>query len=869
MNYLQEFLKRHPIYETIKFHSVSNPAETHLHPILPASQAIIDSMIEAGHNRIAIVFPDDDINVLPLIVSKFLSNIQELPGFAHSILEEIEPGQHLKLGKAVVEFVSFDKGNKRIELHVGKPTRQKYGTTVYTLPPARYLSPFQGYHLYFERSTGAFTKEATYLEERKRIQQKFDEDGMADIDLLALKRTVLNRSVVVLSPKKDFRVFLENFFVSGRRFPDVLTYGEFDPEAERGTKLYNSGQLDCLPGIIVSPKISEIATSISSEGLKNQIDAIVVSQSKYNEAINNLSDFRKCLRTGIPVIMFVPETEYESFPVLAEMGFEFWNWDPNMLNFGGLSSKLFVASDNSMFGKLSKKVYNAATSEVELKTIKYEGLKKANGLVRQLVKQTFDSGNPMNQITRRINKIGKECIDLASPVSDSVYKSIIAQFEEVNTIMLTLKAHYEGTDIWKDTQASIELLKGIIERKDTPKSMALSEVIKSSVYKNTIVLVPNRYMFIDELQRYLSMIYSGERVLVMNASDFFRKQAVNTVETDHLIVTFFDQSEYLRIKKSYCYKKLTYLLYSFENAWRRGFVNKFETCIQRENVKNQARRIISRQVVFTDWEPMEPVDAEEMDDVDEITEFDFERELITNIIKRNNTSAERSDAAECVPVVFNQDTIGYLSPNHNLIDITLLCRGELDRPVKKEASKLSKGDIVLIRQSDKDIIYDKANELMTRRGELSIRSTAELWVIALQKFAKGKSLATIKEIINGSGANCEINQIRYWLNGDTICPENGSVVKALSVLCPDILPEESVPKVLSAGAKVQEYHREAGRWLTNELRYKAGNILDIYQSGDTKGHIDEIGDVHVYVVESVFDREYVDRNKINRLEVIS
>ena len=78
-----------------------------------------------------------------------------------------------------------------------------------------------------------------------------------------------------------------------------------------------------------------------------------------------------------------------------------------------------------------------------------------------------------------------------------------------------------------------------------------------------------------------------------------------------------------------------------------------------------------------------------------------------------------------------------------------------------------------------------------------------------------------------------------------------------------------MPKVLSAGAKVQEYHREAGRWLTNELRYKAGNILDIYQSGDTKGHIDEIGDVHVYVVESVFDREYVDRNKINRLEVIS
>ena len=83
MNYLQEFLKKHPIYEKITFYSVSNPVETHLHPILPASQAVIDSMLEAGQNRIAIVFPDDDINVLPLIASKYLSNIQELPGFAH------------------------------------------------------------------------------------------------------------------------------------------------------------------------------------------------------------------------------------------------------------------------------------------------------------------------------------------------------------------------------------------------------------------------------------------------------------------------------------------------------------------------------------------------------------------------------------------------------------------------------------------------------------------------------------------------------------------------------------------------------------------------------------------------------------------
>ena len=869
MNYLQEFLQKHPIYEKIKICSESNPVETHLHPIFQASQAIIDSMLDAGNNRIAIVLPDDDINVLPLIVSKYLSNIQERPDFAHSILEDIQPGQRLKLGKAVVEYRSFDNEKKMIKLFVGKTTKQRYGTTVRPVPPLTYYSPFQQYHLYFEKSNAAITSRKTYDNEKKRIQDKLDEDGMADIERLALKRTVLNQSVVMLSSKKEFREFLESLFISGHKFQDVLTYGEFDTSSKRGTKLYNRGQLDCQPGLIVSSKISEIATSISLECLKGRIDAIIVSQTKCNEVINNLSDFRKCLRANIPVIMFVPETEFESFPVLAEMGFEFWNWDPGMLICGGLSSEQFIASQNTMFGNLSRKVFNAAASNVDLKVIKFKELQRVNNLIRQTIKKTLESGNPLNPIARWIYNVNKECIDLNSPVSDSIYRQIEEQFREIDSKMILLKPHYEGTEIWRDIWACLEQLRSIIEKKETPKSKALSDILKTNTYKNTIILLPNRYMFTAELQIYLKRMYPYKRILVMNVNEFFRRQSANMVETEHLIVTFFDRSEYIRIRKTYCYKELTYLLYSFENAWRRGFVNFYEGCLQREEVRKQAQRIISKQVVFSDREPLGPSNEEVVDDVEEIAEFDFEKELIKSIIERNNTSSERSDSAECVPIVLGQDTIGYFSPNHSLIDITPLCRGELDRPVKKEASKIKKGDVVLIRQSDKDVIYDKANELMAQKGELSLRSTAELWVLALQEYAEGKKMATIKESLNENGAKCELNQIRYWLNGDAICPEDENVIKALSVLCPVTLPEKSVPSVLSAGAKVQEYHRKAGRWLTSELKNKAKNILDIFKSGATNGYIDGIGEVHVYTVSAVFNKEFVDRNRINKREVIS
>lgn len=860
MSYIRDFLDKHPIYNRIKYSTSTLPVETNLYPLLSASQAVIDSLLESGHKRIAIIMPDDEINILPLIIAKYLSNIQEIPDYAHSIFDDIEPGQRLKLGKAVVEYISLDKENKIIKFLVGKPTKL-CSSTVYT-------SPFQGYHLYFERSNGALSKETTFLDERKEIKHKLEVDGIADIDLLALKRTVVNKTIAILSPKKEFKEFLDEFFITGKRFQDVVAYGEFDESNEKGTALYNSGRLDCLPGIIVSPKINEIAQGVSTESLKDKFDSIVVTQAKFNEAINNLGELKKCLKADIPFIVFAPETEFESFPVLSEMGFEFWNWDPNMLIFGGLSGKDYISPKSSLFGSLSKKVFNAAGSTSELKTVKYSELRKANSLIRQTIKRSFDNSSSLNQITRRMNKLVKLFIDLAAPISDSIGKMISTQFDELKTIESTLKPQYEGTDMWEDIQTASEMLRGIFEIGDTPKSIALSELIKSSDYKSTIVLVPDRFAFVNELQDFLSRIYNGEKISVFNAGDFCRQQSAESTETDHLIVTFFDQSEYIKIKKTYCYKKITYLLYSFENAWRRGFVNKYESCVQREAIKKQARSIISRQDPISDWEPLDLFE-EETDEIEEISEFNFERELITSIIRRSNTSSDRSDSAECIPVILDQDTIGYFSPNHNLIDITPLCHGELDRPVKKDASKLCKGDIVLIRQSDKDIIYDKANELMTKKGEQGLREVAELWVLALQQFAEGKTLPQIKAEMNKLGANCETNQIRYWLMGETICPENGSVIEALSVLCPSILPRDQVESVLNAGSRVQEYHREAGRWLTSELKYKAGDILSIYQSGQTKGSIEEIGDVHVYAVEAIFEKEFVDRNKINRLEVIS
>lgn len=864
MYYIQNFLETHPLYKKIAFSDNTCSRPTHLHPILSASQAIIDSFLASGQSRIAVVLPDDDTNVLPLVVAKYLSNVQERPDYAHSVFEDIEAGQHLKLGKAVVEYVSIDNENNRIAFVAGKPKKRKFGNSVYYEQPITYYTPIHSYYLYFERSNGALSKETTFCEERKKIKKKLDEDGMVDIDLLAMKRTVLNKTIAVLSYKNEFKNYLSSFSVSERDFSDVVTYGEFDDSSENGYSIFNTGKLDCLPGLLVSGKIHDLSVGITKSKAKGRVEAIVVTQSKYGEVINNLNELKKCLKTNIPFIMFVPETEYETFPVLTEMGFDIWRWDPCMLENGGFKSTEYIAPENTIFYKLSKKVYNAATADISLQICKHTQLKQTCNAIRYLLHEVMSSDSPLNHVVLPMNKLAKMLMDLATPNGHQIDTEFYSKYSIIYDMWQAEKTYYEGSEIANRIDLVLQSIYDIFNNGEMPKSKALLKIINTGSAKNIAVVLPNRYAQKETVADYLLLNVQNKTVTVLNTSEFYNKCKAEDCTFEQIIVTFFDQAEYIKIKKTYCYNNLTYLLYDFENSWRQGFVKNVESCIQSDTLEKKARAVGFPRTKNFEWEPIKEMESVSGD----IADYNFERNLVKSIIAKNNASTTLSASVECVPVVFNNDTIGYFSTSHSLIDISMLCRGELDRPEKKEVIKLKKGDIVLVRQSGKDIIYEKADELMAQSGVSALRDTTELWVDALREYATARTLDRIKDDLNKYGAGCETAQIRYWLAGETIRPDKDRVVYAISMLCPEMLPENKVKEVLDAGLKVQEFHRKAGRWLTNELKNKSREILDIYNSDSSMGHIDGIGDICIYEVEEVFEKEFVDRSKMNRLEVI-
>lgn len=853
--FFREFVNKNPLYKKIRYKNNNQTIGALLHPILIYSQAVIDQYLSEGKKRIAIVLPDDETNILPMVIAKYFSSLQEDPNYAHNVFEDIEPGQHLKLGKSVVEFLSIDKDKNVIEFYAGKPTKMASAT--------KYTSPLQNYYLYFERTNASPSKEQTFEEERRRIKEKLAVEGIVDFDLLALKRTTINKTVAVLSQKNEFKEYLNELYVYNRKLSDCITYGEFDLDEPSLVRLFNSGQLDCMPGVTLSTKLNELAEIAVNTDFSSNIHAIFSTQSKFNDIINNIDQFKKCLKSKIPFIAFVSETEFETFPVLSELGFEFLHWDKELLNDCGFSSESLLEEERSIFHKLAKKTYLAAMRKSLRKAVKFDELKDVVHSTRSLLKSTMDSNDSLRQIAFSLNRFYKYILDLSTPNQGSVSIDLSNRFSEIQNMWNRMSNSYAGTETEQKIQRILDSLQYCLSVETLPKVTALHNTLSENQSGTICIIVPNRYIYKDQLTAYVKSQFESN-ITVFALNEFYAFFKKFQPHYDMLIVTFFDASEHLKIKNTFCYDKITYLLYDVENTWYSSYVNRFHTCLPADSIRKSASVIgISRTTGAGD---QRRVVLEE--EYEEINDYNFERNIVKGILGKHSYSATQADSVECIPIIFDQDTVGYFNPTHSVIEISSLCNGDMEKPVKKEARKIAKGDIILIRQSGRDIVFEKADELMERAGMISLRTKSEKWVHALQKASEGKEIDELLNVMLCNGAECTAQQLRYWLIGDTIRPEKINVLNAISAISSQELPGEMIDEVYAAGAQVQEFHREAGRWLSSELKNKAQEIKAIYQQGDKSGTIDGIGEVQIYVVEETLEKEYVNRGKVNSVEVI-
>lgn len=871
---LDNYEKEYPIYNLINF-SVNGSSPEHLHPLFIITQYIIDKFIGDGNIRIAIVLPDDECNIIPMLLAKYFSNIQSVPGYAGSVVDEIEIGQHVRLGKAVVEFLGFcDEAEKR---SIGLNDKIKYiKFRTGKKSPITVRCPMNGVHYLFEKTNGAVSSWETWNKAFDEAKREFTQESV--IKNLKAKRTALKKTICLLSAKNDFKEFVSNIDINGTDFDDVVAYGEIDLDSSEKFRLYNKGRLDCLPSIAVTTKTEEIYYLLKDENIKNKVFAVFSTIDKFDELVSNPDTLKKILKQNIPFVAFVSESDFENCSLLTDFGFELWHWKPSTMK-----SEAFLINDSgtihsegkSLFGKFAEKINRAALSDFKMETSVNKDLKKSVYLIKLLSKQAGNGDSTLRQFVRRVWAFQNKLTCLISPKEGVVRDEIEDEFLEISDFWEQQKCFYTGQQIEITIENILNHFSSFLSANKTDKLLKLEAFLLkiNPLQKSIKILVPNKYSYIEETFSHICTLKGNCNVYLQTLADFYAEQEKDFVGVDYLIVTWFDKDEYIRIKQSYCYENLLFILYDYENKWREHYMKRFDERIPHDIIKQTADKICFSEDDIYD-KPLDRIFTEDTSEFEEISDYNLSNTIIRSTFTSAGVSQDSADAIECIPVILSEDKIAYFYPTHDVIDVTALSRGDIDRPMKKDAIKLKKGDKILVRQSGKDIIKEKADILMAQNGEIGLRDKTEIWSKLLSDFAENKSIVDVCKDLNNEGAECTFQQVRYWLSGETIMPRNKDILIAIGIVTSrearlkDLSDKylENIDTIFEAGKKIQGYHQNAGRWLTNELKSKASEIKIIANSSIPHGNIEAIGDINIYTVEDILDKEIISRGRINKLE---
>ena len=862
-DWLEDYYKCYSIYEHIKISLFEKAKGEALHPLYVATQKVIDQLIEAGNKRIAIVLPDDDCDVIPQLILKYFSNVQNVPGYAGSVLEEVVAGDHLRLGKAVVEFLGIDKTVNKIKFKVGRKDQMTI------------LCPINGIHYMLEKTSGALTSYKIWRQEEKAAKDKLNNSDKI-IQTLKSQRTTLKKTITILTAKNDFYDDTDSFFVNNVKLSDVVAYGEIDISLSDYFKLHNLGKLSGFPGISITNVIEDILYLI--EELPDKLFAIYSTPEKFDEIIANIDMLKEVLRSGVPFIAFIPENKFSEVPILLELGFKLWHWETS--TFGLIASNSRLDKNGNIFGALSNKIIQAEGASYNCSAINITSLKKALVNVYRVSQLLRDCSNEIKQIIRCIWALQNKLATIICPYNDDIILKLKEEVLSLQAQWEKYRKFYQGQPIDTFLKETFDLYAKFIDDKNY-KALKICDFL-SSIHegKSVLLLVADNYNFFVDTYEYIERSYPALNVKLMGLSNFYIN--IDTIKyVDYLIVPWFDRDEYIRIKQTYCYSHLNYILYDFENRWKENFDSMFDEKLPRESVRATAEILgIDHDLVKVDRlnnmvetnTHMDTIDEE----YDEISDYNIRKEVMFSTFRTSLTSSSNSmDSVECVTLLFVGDKIGYFYPTHDVIDVTALSRGVLGRALKKDACRLRKGDKILIRQSDKDLIRERADILMANDSSCN-RKTAEIWRDLLIAYSQDKTIVSVRDALNNEGANCTFQQVRGWLFNETIIPRDKAVLIAIGRVIDKAADEElkklsssylsAVDTIYNTGKTIQAYHQRAGRWLTSELKNKAEDIKRIIDSVTHTGNIDGIGEITIYTVDEVLDKEIVPRNKINRIE---
>lgn len=852
-DYLAKLIESENSFDGITLSLDRGANEIAIPPIVKASILMMDKMLEKQGNRQVIVFPEKQQSSFIFSLAYLIHNIT-----AGKIKQKYDPhrfipGEKLKIGNAVVEFVCFcfheDKeyikiklgDNSTVSMVLSKaPIFQKTDTD-------RKLSPCK-----------------TYIREinKAREQSRYIEQGGNILGVLAEYKTHMMSSIYSVTSVAPAKEQIANCYLCGKKITQILMLSTVDYEGKMQS--LGAGQAAGIPAMVYASDLYAVNAALENNPLPQ---SILIDASNMNGIAGQLDELDELIRRNLPIICITDIMNSFEMDLLKQREFNIWRWDAT-----SITERLYGSSTISMNQKVE------FCSKQEIMYIKTDGHEISSAIQKISAhrRETQDASAQIMKVYSRLYNLSFAALQSVIPFNDMEMDLAQKSLNECKRL-LQEETPYISEQLYEDYCAAAEALAKVYsDGFKLLKVPALTEFLRKNRHTKICIIVPeraNKKAIWEYWQHWMIRSYSHINITVLFPGEYYA--AVNS-EFDFAIVAGWLKRAIMRkILYSYNTQKYVILLYDYENQWQRYAVGRWGKAlkisdnmeIMRKSFSSKDFDVSSTRYEETQEEPVEiaaPVEDEQED---------IELVLRENTFRRYTNGHSAADTVDAVPVSYVGGYVAFYRVGHKLISVTSIISNSGKDIKTILPTELKTGDFIVVREADKDIIRELADIILEKSGMSNLRSTAGKWREVLDKEMLFSSVNDFYQKLTNAGCTKGLATVKRWIEDDEIiAPQQKQDLKYIAEVTRSELLKEMLDDIYNAAQEVKTVHMKAGRVLSKQLQKNLAEELKKYGEIDPfnfwdpiEMEIEGIGTIKVLKVRDVGNVVMVEASDTNRL----
>lgn len=852
-DYIAKLLSEASSFDGITLSLDDSSPEIGVPPVIKASILMLDRM-QANQGKLNImVFPEKLQSIFIFTLVKLLHNISE--GKIEKLYnpESFVPGEKLRLGKAVVEFLGIEErdGKTRINLRLSDLLR--------------YEAPLD--YLPFMQRTNAKTlsPDKKFQEEKKKAQEMLQNPNADNqyLRLLADYKTHMESSIVYMTSIINAKEMISSCKLCGKSVKDTILVGQANYE---GTiKNVGTGQLGGIPAIVLGSDLYAVS-ALAQNG--HPVQSVIIDGSNTNLLLPQLDALDELIRAGVPITCVTDTVGSFDLQPFLDRGFNLWRWDESCI-----TDRLYDVTPLLM----DQKVKNCAQKTVDYCTVAGDDISTAIRLLYAHRKETQNASAQMLKLFETLFSLALAALRETVPFEKAECAQKQDTLEECAEWLLR-EMNYLGETVFSDFSIVIECLKKVFAFGYTlPKNEAMRARLKEAQYQWVALVVPERSNK-DRVCQYWNHWCCScglpSTIEVFYPAEYY---GLSYEKYDVTVVVSWIKRAIMR-KVLYSYNTSAYevLLYDYEKRWKNYDTKKWASALS--NTQNRAvierslskddLQISTSRFVMSEQVPDEVPQTDEFNEIETILKENKYRQYTA----RGGQKPE-NETVEAIPVSFVGGYLAFYRVGHKIVSASKIIEHDAENIETKLPKDLRMGEFVVVRETDRDLIRELADLILERSGKAEARELSSLWKEALAMETPFLSYEQIYERLQAAGSTRSYPAVRSWLTDkDMIAPQTRQDLEHIAEATGNSVLKEMLPQVFDAAQTVKRAHIQAGKVLSVQLRKRIVKALEDYGDIDPfniwepiEMSVDGIGQVRILKVIDIGDPVVVDATDTNRL----